>query len=159
MLLFFLNSVVLLAAEVQKGGVQGKQGKALISSPSSPSGSQALCLAPHPRLPSVISPVPQPWIAPGSWCKGKAGFGRSPLFSIKCAAFLPGFTHCKKQPCADCSVSTRRAPDPLMAPEPIIVMDLLLGRRRGHPPNKPPPLVDHVQQPIFHAGFHSHGFV
>lgn len=35
MLLFFLNGAVLLAAEVQKGGVQDTQGEALISAPLS----------------------------------------------------------------------------------------------------------------------------
>lgn len=70
-------------------GAQGRQGKALISSPSSLSGSQALHLAPRPGLPSVISgspalkhPLPQP---PEAGAKGRlVSFGRSPLLSQMC---------------------------------------------------------------------------
>lgn len=65
--------------------MQGRQGKALISSPSSLSGSQALRLAPRPWLPSVTSGLPGPESPPEAGAKRRlVSFECFPLLGQTC---------------------------------------------------------------------------
>lgn len=98
----------------------------------------------HLQLPSPTSAR--------SWRRGGGGrrFQRCPLFSIKCATFLPGFTHCERHPHTGLSVSPGQllltGHVPTDASEVHYLSRLAVGRRHSRPPSPCPFGVSHPLQ-------------